>query len=95
MCEYCKSCFADPKSDESMPMLLGEDNIITEKGYPLARVSVNLGCVNGPDNLHHHTSRIIVDLHTVQDGETLALVDLPIRYCPFCGAELPQQSNSN
>lgn len=94
MCEYCKSCFADPNSDESMPKLIGDDTVTTEKGYSLVRVSALMGHMNSFKRLIERVSRIEITLHTVADGENLVRVDIPIKYCPFCGTELPEPSVS-
>lgn len=94
MCEYCKSCFADPNSDESMPILIGDDTVRTEKGHPLARISALIGYSNSSKCLNEKKSHIEFSLHTATDGENLAQVDIPIKYCPFCGTELPEPSVS-
>ena len=97
MCEYCKSCFADPNSDESMPTMIGDDSndtVRTEKGYPLLGITVHLGYTYNLNNPKKRISRIEFNLHTVSEGADLANVDIPINYCPFCGTKLPEPSVS-
>ena len=92
MCDLCKHFFADPESDESMPISIGDDTVITYNNVVLARLNVSCGFTNSFNDLSNQASRIIAELD-VGDGETVAHVDIPIKFCPFCGAELPQGKN--
>lgn len=89
MCKYCNSCFVDPKSDDRAPTLIGEDTVKTDKGYLLKRISVHLGYTWNLKNTNKYISRIEVNLHDA-NGEDLAHVDIPVKYCPFCGEKLPE-----
>ena len=87
MCELCKHFFADPESDESMPISIGCNTVFTDNDVVIAHLNVSSGFTYTLED-KKHTSRVIASLSD-GSGHDLASVDIPIKFCPFCGAELP------